>query len=204
VPPQASLEIPGCSLDLCLLFPNSAGAYTAATGASACVDCGAGKLLHPPGGDGGREYARLDIGICTFVLRTLAFGFLAITALEGRDLPPHTSLRIPCCSLDLCLSLTLWPAPRAYHLVTAHLPHPPQARTTQRRGHQARRHASTAAQASCRILPALTVAGKAPALILASSPLFLHLPWLSLLHCVLVCTLAFLFPSIPLSVFMVL
>jgi len=68
--------------------------------------------------------------------------------------------------------VTLWPVPRALpcHVVAAHSASPPQARTTQRRGHQARRHASTALQASFRILPALTVAGNAPALILASAP----------------------------------
>jgi len=32
-----------------------------------CVDCGAGKLPHPPGADGGRECAGLDVGICTFM-----------------------------------------------------------------------------------------------------------------------------------------
>ena len=75
--------------------------------------------------------------------------------------------------------MTLWPAPRASscHLATAHSASPPQARTP----HQlVPRCASIAAQASFRILPALTVAGNAPALILASAALCLHLPWLPL------------------------
>jgi hypothetical protein len=52
----------GCSLGLA-----SAGTYAAAAGASACVECGAGKFPSPPGADGGWECARLDIGICAFV-----------------------------------------------------------------------------------------------------------------------------------------
>jgi len=43
----------------------SAGTYAAAAGASACVDCGAGKFPRPLGAVGGREFARLVIVICT-------------------------------------------------------------------------------------------------------------------------------------------
>ena len=43
----------------------SAGTYTSEAGASACIDCPAGKFLHPPCADGSRDCTCFHIGICT-------------------------------------------------------------------------------------------------------------------------------------------
>jgi hypothetical protein len=45
-PAPGAVPLPPCD---CLLGLASAGTYAAAAGASVCVDCGAGKLPHPPG-----------------------------------------------------------------------------------------------------------------------------------------------------------
>jgi hypothetical protein len=89
-------------LPLLLLPPFLSGAYNSATGASssaACIDCGAGKLPHPPGSAGGQDCARLDIGICSFVPPS------TMAALSSLCVCVHIGISLPinsCCVGGAC------------------------------------------------------------------------------------------------------